>query len=79
MRTWDFHTPAAKLDLAMQTLQDAQHTAEDDWDDQAMRDFQQDYLEPLKPMVRKAIDAIHRLQTVLQKAERNIGSYRDGP
>ena len=75
MRTWDLHTSAAKLDLAMQTLEKAHQAALTDWDDQTSREFQETYLEPLKPTLRKALDAIHRLQAVLSKAERADGSY----
>ena len=75
MKTWDLHTSTAKLDLAMQSLQKARHATREEWDDQTRRDFEESYLEPLKPTLRKALDAIHRLQSVLSKAERDVDSY----
>lgn len=74
MRRWDLTTGAAKLELAGESLRKAMIEATTHWDDQTNRNFQEKYLEPMRPKLRRAIDAVHRLQLVLAKAERECGS-----
>ena len=61
--------------LAMQSLKKARIEAIEDWNDQSSRDFEETYLEPLEPKLRRAMDAIGRLDTLLTKAERDVSSY----
>jgi len=70
MKTWDLNTGASKLDEAADSLQIAWREAGEHWDDETARKFLQDYLEPLAPRVTRALDAIHRLMQVFDKAER---------
>jgi len=73
MRTWDLTSGAAKLELAMQSLQAAGAEAQQYWSDEAHRKFQEIYLAPLEPKVHGVLDAIHRLVEVLANAERQCG------
>ncbi len=73
MRTWDLNTGAANLEMAMASLQAACADASEQWTDQTNRDFQKDYLAPLDPKFRRALDAVHRLAQVLTRAERDCG------
>jgi hypothetical protein len=75
MRLWDLNTGAAKLELGMDSLQKAAAEVGTRWDDEAFRGFQSDYLEPLEPRIRRALDAIHRLAEVLARAERECSAY----
>jgi len=40
------------------------------WDDETARRFEEELLEPLSPKIRSAVDAIERLSTAANKAER---------
>jgi hypothetical protein len=74
MRLWDLNSGAAKLEMATDALLQAAAISLEEWDDQTNRNFQEKYILPLEPRVRKALDAIHRLAEVLEKAERACGS-----
>jgi hypothetical protein len=73
MKSWDFTSGAAKLELAMKSLQIADAELIQYWDDAAHRKFQEAYLEPLEPKVRNMLEAIHQLTEVFQIAERQCG------
>jgi hypothetical protein len=73
MKNWDFTTGAAKLELAMKTLQIADAEAEQYWSDAAHEKFQEAYLEPLEPKVRNMLEAIHRITEVFETAQRQCG------
>ena len=70
MKNWELSAGAAKLELAMQSLQRSIAQAEQHWDDPTFEAFRQEYLAPLEPKVRTALDAIHSLDQVLGRAER---------
>ena len=70
MRGWDLTTGSAKLDLALEALQQAGAAVSEHWDDATYRSFQEEYLLPLEPVVKRTLDAIKRLAEELRKAER---------
>lgn len=70
MRRWDLHSGASKLDLAFESLRLADAEATHHWDDNTHREFQEKYLEPLQPRLKKAVEAIQHLAEVLAKAQR---------
>jgi hypothetical protein len=74
MRLWDLNSGAAKLEMAMDALMEAAALSLEEWDDQTNRSFQEKYVLPLEPRVRRALDAIHRLAEELDKAQRACGS-----
>jgi hypothetical protein len=76
MKTWDLTSGAAKLELAMQSLQAASAMAEEYWSDDAYRKFRETYIEPMEPKVRNVLDAIHRLRDLLTSAESQCGVDR---
>jgi len=73
MKSWDFTSGAAKLELAMKSMQTADAEAEQYWDDAAHEKFREAYLEPLEPKVRNMLEAIHRIAEVFEMAERQCG------
>lgn len=70
MRLWDLTAGAAKLELAVKTLQTKAADIGDAWSDEAYARFLETYLEPIEPRLKSMIDAIHRLSDVLNAAER---------
>ena len=73
MKSWDFASGAAKLELAMKSIQIADADVEQYWDDAAHEKFQETYLEPLDPKIRNMLEAIHRITEVFAIAERQCG------
>ena len=59
----------------MKTLQTARSDVAALWDDDTNRKFQEEYLEPLNPKVRRLLDAVHRLAHVLARAQSECESY----
>jgi hypothetical protein len=75
MRLWDLSAPAAKLELALETLEAATVDVAQQWNDETFERFREAYLDPLKPSVRRALDGIQRLAEVVAKAQRECESY----
>jgi len=75
MRPWDLATGAARLEEAMKDLKNAHLQIAEQWNDKTHHEFQEAYLDPLEPLVRRTLEAIHRMAEVLAKAEHDCGSY----
>ena len=73
MRLWDLTSGAAKLELALKTLQTKTADIGEAWGDDAYVRFLETYIEPIQPRMKTMIDAIHRLSEVLNSAERQCG------
>jgi hypothetical protein len=73
MRPWDLTAGAAKLELALKTLQIKAADIGEAWSDDAYARFLETYLEPIAPRMKTMLDAIHRLSEVLNTAERQCG------
>jgi hypothetical protein len=71
MRGCDPTAAAAKLELAMEALNGAKGEALSRWDDEMSHGFEEQFLLPLEPKVRRALDAIRHLAESLAKAERD--------
>jgi uncharacterized protein YukE len=69
VRLWDLTAGAAKLELALKTLQTKTADIGEAWTDEAYARFLETYLEPIAPRMKTMIDAIHRLSDVLNAAE----------
>jgi uncharacterized protein YukE len=70
MRLWDLTGGAAKLELALKTLQTRVADIGEAWSDETNARFVENYLQPIHPTMQTTIDAIHRLAEVLNTAER---------
>ncbi len=70
MRGCDPASAAAKLEMALETLNRARAEAAPQWDDTMSRSFEKEFLAPLEPKIKRALDAIHHLTETISKAER---------
>jgi hypothetical protein len=70
MRLWDLSGGAAKLELALKTLQTKAADIGEAWSDEPYSRFVETYLDPLEPRMKTMIDAVHRLAEVLNISER---------
>jgi uncharacterized protein YukE len=73
MKTWDLNAGAAKLEMAIKTLREANGNIAEAWDDETSRRFQETYVEPVEPRLKNVLDAVHRLAEVLAGAARECG------
>ena len=70
MTTCDVQGAVARLTDAFDSLRAAWAESGASWDDSASRRFEKERLEPLDPIIRRAIHSIQRLAEVLAQAER---------
>jgi hypothetical protein len=70
MRICDLHTGAVRLTRAAKKLRDHWVAAEEYWNDQNRRDFEQTHLAPLTPDITLTLAAVQRLAEMLERAER---------
>lgn len=79
MKPWDLASGAARLRSAMKDLEHAVALAGENWNDDTFRAFDQRFLQTLRPAMRTALDALNRLEQVLDRALAECSSYqRDG-
>jgi len=69
VRGWDPAGVAAKLELAMESLQKARIEVQSKWDDQTSHAFDERFLAPLAAKLNRAKEVIRHLDEVLRKAE----------
>ena len=70
MRICDLQSPLGRLQRETKTLQERWAETKVHWRDQACRDFEATYLEPLLPDLKLALAAIHEFSDVLAQAEK---------
>lgn len=70
MSQFDLLTPAVRLDMAMQALQAANSEVKLYWNDRMNWQIQQEFLDPLEPRVKRALDALRSLAEVVNAAHR---------
>ena len=68
MKHWDLSGGAARLNDAFETLRRASLAASEQWADQMAREFREQHLDPLEPRVRRALDAVRRMDELLGRA-----------
>lgn len=71
MKGCDLDSGAARIRLAMKDLQETWEISSDEWNDATARAFAENYLEPLLPVVKTALDAISRMDMLLGQAYRD--------
>ena len=74
MKRWDLLSPSARLELACHLLVETWLDVNEQWDDNTAQAFHKQYLDPLQPRAKRAIDAIKRLNEVFATAERALES-----
>jgi uncharacterized protein YukE len=75
MKTCDLNTPTARLRQAMKDLQIARARIAEQWSDETHRQFEETFLAPLEPNMRRTVAAIGELAEVMAKAERECEGY----
>lgn len=76
MRAWDIAGGAARLEESFEVLRRAWLAASEHWDDQTARRFRAEFLDPLEPRLRRALDAVHRIDELFGRAHGSL-SDRD--
>ena len=59
----------------MKDLEVTKARISDQWQDDKLREFDETYLEPLRPIVRGTVTAITELADILHQAELELGDY----
>lgn len=71
MRICDLHTGRICLTRAFKRLQDQWQATTDHWDDANTRELERHHVQPLGPQVSLMLAAVHRMQEILEQAERD--------
>lgn len=71
MKAGDFSGSAGRLQDAWQTLNERWHEASQQWRDARQREFGEQYVEPLEPLVQKTIERMNRLAGVFVHARQD--------
>ena len=74
MRRADLVTGATRIRKALENLELAWQQASDDWDDAVSQRFYEQYLEPIGPQTKIALDAMGRMHLLLEQAQRECES-----
>ena len=71
MKPWDLDTGAAQLRDAMDELQIAWQQTAETWHDGVSQKFCQTHLEPVGPAMKQTLDAVLRMQQLLNQIQRD--------
>ena len=74
MKPTDLHTGAARVRRSVEDLLRVWEDAGDHWDDSVSEAFYRERLEPVLPVVKNALDAVGRMQLLLNHARRDLES-----
>lgn len=74
MRPWDLDTNAARLRKATEELQIAWQLTNEQWHDEVSQSFSEKYLEPIGPAMKLTLDAIGRMQQMLNQIQNECES-----
>ncbi len=77
MRPWDLNTGAAQLRDAMDDLQIAWQQTSDTWRDQVSEKFCETHLEPIGPAMKRTLDAVARMQQLVNQIQRECDDSSD--
>lgn len=72
MGNWDLHTSAARLRKSTEDLQIAWAETAELWQDEVSRAFCEKYLEPIGPTMKISLDAVGRMQQLLNQIHREV-------
>lgn len=74
MRPWDLDTSGAHLRDAMADLQLAWQQTEQAWQDGVSQRFCDAHLEPIGPVLKSSLEAVGRMQQLLNQMQRECES-----
>ena len=74
MRRCDLATSAGRIRHALKNLETVWHEASGEWNDAVSNRFRTQHLEPMIPDVKLALDAISRMDLMMQEVQRDCES-----
>ena len=74
MRQCDLTSGAGRIRHALENLEIVWNEISDQWDDAVSRRFREHHLEPMIPSVKLALDAISRMNLLMDEVERDCES-----
>ncbi len=74
MRPWDLDTSASQLRKATEDLQLAWEETTEQWQDEVSQSFCERYLEPIGPAMKLSLDAVGRMQQLLNQIQKECES-----
>lgn len=74
MRKCDLATGAGRIRHALENLETVWNESSSDWNDVVSRRFQELHLEPMVPRLKLALDAIARMNLLINEVERDCES-----
>jgi len=74
MHKCDLSTGAARIRHALENLEIAWGETADQWNDAVSRRFSEEHLEPIVPRLKLALDAISRMDLLINEVERDCQS-----
>ena len=74
MRKCDLSTGAGRIRHAVENLEIVWNEAADQWNDAVSRRFREEHLEPIIPRLKLALDAISRMELLVNEVERDCES-----
>ena len=74
MRKCDLATGAGRIRHALKNLETVWHEASTAWNDAVSRRFREYHLDPMTPDLKLALDAISRMQILLDEVQRDCES-----
>ena len=74
MKNWDLNGAAAKIEMATKSFRTTLTAVDQQWTDEARRNFQETHLASLEPNVKSMLEATVRLAEVFAAAERQCDS-----
>ena len=71
-RKCDLHTGASRIRKGLEHVEQTWQDASDAWNDEASHRFRREHLEPLVPEVKLALEAIARMQLVMDQMQKEM-------
>lgn len=75
MANWDLYTSAARIRKATEDLQVAWQEVSEQWSDEVSRKFCETHLEPIGPATKISLDAVSRMQQLMNQIEQDCGDH----
>ena len=72
MRPWDLDTSAAQLRKAMEDLQSAWRTADEQWQDSISQKFSATHLQPIAPALKQTLEAVGQIQQLVNQMQKEL-------
>jgi len=72
MRPWDLDTSAAQLRKAMEDLQVAWKTTDEQWQDSVSQKFSETHLQPIGPALKQTLEAVGQMQQLVNQMQRDL-------